>query len=101
MIITRWQAQIVPNVEQIFNLFKAEGLIPFSDTVRSRSEIAIQRRPFDEVRMVAEGELLLNISGNKMLLRAGDKVIIPAHTKHSMRVDSDRDCLCVCAKRVF
>ena len=101
MIITRWQAAMVPEVQQIKNIFQAEELIPYEDQISGKTETSVLRLPFDEVRMVARGEMLLNISGNKMLLRSGDKVIIPANTKHSMKVDNEQGCLCVCAKRIF
>ncbi len=100
MIITRWQAPLIPDKEQIKNLFSAEGLEPFEELTLSEAEIPEHRHPFDEVRMVASGELLLNISGNQLLLRSGDRIIIPANTKHSHKSMANAECLCICANKI-
>jgi quercetin dioxygenase-like cupin family protein len=59
------------------------------------------RHPFDEVRMVIAGRLILNISGNQLLLREGDRIDIPANTRHSKSADGNEDCICVVASRPF
>lgn len=100
MIINRWQAPVTPEKEQIMQLFKAEGLEPYEEVTEENSEITDHRHPFDEVRMVAEGELLLNIAGNQLLLRSGDKIVIPANTKHSHKAGANESCLCVCARKI-
>ena len=101
MIVTRWQAPIRPQIEQIKKMFEAEGLIPSIEVLEKKSVIPEHSHPFDEVRMIAEGELILNISGNKLLLRAGDKIIIPSNTKHSKRAAELVDCKCVCASKSY
>ena len=102
MIVTRWQAPIVPDVKQVKMMFEAEGLEPFEETILSEENIPDHRHPFDEIRMVVEGELMLNLTGNKLLLRAGDKIVIPSNTKHSKTVGQNADkCICVCAKRAY
>ncbi|MBT4761251.1 MAG: cupin domain-containing protein [Bdellovibrionaceae bacterium] len=101
MIVSRWQAQIIPNKTQIKLMFEAEGLTPFTETLNAHIKIPDHRHAFDEVRMVVEGELLLNVAGNKLLLRAGDKIIIPSNTKHSKEVNTDENCICICANRTF
>lgn len=101
MLITRWQAPLVPNKSQILLMFEAEGLHPEEEIYPAKSFIADHRHPFDEVIMVASGQVLLDISGNKLLLRAGDKILIPANTKHSIKVDTDEPCTCICARKAF
>ena len=101
MIVKRWQAPKVPDKKQILNMFQAEGLEPYEDLLEPHTEIPYHRHPYDEVRMVAEGELILDIAGNKLLLRSGDKIIIPSNTKHSKKVQSDSGCLCICANRLY
>jgi quercetin dioxygenase-like cupin family protein len=49
--------------------------------------------------MVVEGELLVNVSGNQLLLRAGDRIEIPSNTKHHYSAHGDASCLCVIAQR--
>ncbi len=101
MIVTRWQAPLVPAAEQMKAMFEAEDLTPFTEELEANSKIPDHRHAFDEVRMVAQGQLLLNVAGNKLLLRAGDKIIIPSNTKHSKEVNSDENCICICAHRTF
>ncbi|MBX7231971.1 MAG: cupin domain-containing protein [Bdellovibrionales bacterium] len=101
MLVTRWQAPVVPNIQQIKLMFEAEGLSPYEEVLPSKSQIPDHRHPFDEVRMVAEGQLLLDITGNRLLLRAGDKIIIPSNTRHSKTVDSSSPCVCICAHKTF
>lgn len=100
MIVTRWQAPLVPELKQIKMMFEAEGLEPYEEVVNKADDVPDHRHPFDEVRMVASGELMLNVAGNKLLLRAGDKIIIPSNTKHSKKVGSQSEaCVCICAHR--
>jgi quercetin dioxygenase-like cupin family protein len=101
MLVTRWQAPIVPNMQQIKLMFEAEGLAPFEESLPPQSQVKDHRHPFDEVRMVAEGQLLLDIAGNRLLLRSGDKIIIPSNTRHSKMVEGTQSCVCVCAHKTF
>ncbi|MCB0412800.1 MAG: cupin domain-containing protein [Bdellovibrionales bacterium] len=81
-------------------MFKAEGYEPFIEELPGKTVINDHRHPFDEVRMISSGQLILNIAGNKLLLRAGDKVIIPSNTKHSKSVETDQECICICAHKM-
>ena len=101
MLVTRWQAPLVPDRQQIKMMFEAEGLAPFEEIYPPRSTVTDHRHPFDEVRMVAEGQLLLDIAGNRLLLRPGDKIIIPSNTRHSKTVDGDQPCVCICALKTY
>lgn len=101
MLVTRWQAPRLPEKSQILMMFEAEGLEPIEETLAVGQSIPDHRHPFDEVRMVASGQLLLDIAGNQMLLRAGDKVVIPANTKHSKRAEGQDQCVCICANQIY
>lgn len=101
MLVTRWQAPHIPEKSQIMMIFEAEGLEPVEEILAAGRAIPDHRHPFDEVRMVAHGQLLLDIAGNQMLLRAGDKVVIPANTRHSKKAEGDEDCVCICANQVY
>lgn len=101
MLIRRWQAAVVPNEQQITRMFEMEGLEPFPEVLEPENEIGDHRHPFDEVRMVARGELLMNIAGNQLLLRAGDRITVPSNTRHSKKVNGEQPCLCICAKKTF
>ncbi|MEY4615602.1 MAG: hypothetical protein RJB66_562 [Pseudomonadota bacterium] len=83
MLVFRWQAGTPPTADQIKMILIGEGLEP-KEEVFLRAEKQIEKKhPFGEVRFVAEGELLLNVAGTQLLLRTGDRIEIPANTKHS------------------
>lgn len=99
MVVTRWQAPIIPSVEQIKMIFVNEGLEPIEELFPKESKVKEHRHPFDEIRMVVNGELMVNVSGNKLLLRAGDRIEIPSNTRHEYGAHGQEDCLCVIAQR--
>jgi quercetin dioxygenase-like cupin family protein len=101
MLIRRWQAPVVPDQTQMIKMFEMEGYEPFLETLEPEKDIRDHKHPFDEVRMVSSGELLMNVSGNQLLLRAGDRITIPSNTKHSKKVNSAQPCVCICAKKSF
>ena len=92
MLITRWQAPIVPQIEQIKRMYEAEGLAPSLKEFEPDATINGQRHPFDEVITVAQGELHIDIAGNKFLLRPGDRVMIPSNTKYNFKVGASGQC---------
>lgn len=100
MLIHRWQAPQTPSLTQMKMMFVSEGLEPFQEVLEPGVRIPDLRHPFDEVRMVAEGELILEILGTRMLLREGDKITIPANTRHTKLASGDKACLCVCANQI-
>lgn len=101
MIVSRWRAPVVPTPEQIKMIFEAEGLEFQEERSPAGSGVVEHRHPFDEVRMVVAGQLLINVSGNQLLLRAGDRIDIPSNTRHGTKVEGNEECVCVCAKRCF
>jgi mannose-6-phosphate isomerase-like protein (cupin superfamily) len=100
MLVHRWQAEKLPSKEQIITMFEGEGLEPKEEYYISQTRITDHRHPFNEVRVVFSGEMQLNISGTQLLLRAGDRIEIPANTKHSFKTNQS-DCLCITAQRLF
>lgn len=101
MLVTRWLAPVVPQKEQILKWFMAEGLEPQEELLQPQEEFTDLRHPFDDVIMIAEGELILDIAGNKLLLRSGDKIVVPSNTKFSKKVQSATPCLCITAQKTF
>ncbi len=99
MIVSRWQAALLPTKEQVKMIFFAEGLESQEEVLPARAGIKEHRHPFDEVRMVVDGELLVNVSGNQLLLRSGDRIEIPSNTKHHYQAYGNEDCLCVVAQK--
>src|SRR5690606_21470708 len=99
MLVHRWQAPIVPDKKQIWAMLEAEGLEPFEEVFPPETKVDWHRHPFDEVRTVAQGEMLFDVAGNKLLLRAGDRIVIPSNTKHQFEVKGVEPLVCVCAHK--
>lgn len=101
MILKRWQAPTIPSPEQMKMLFFAEGLKFTEEVYPAKAEMTVHKHPFDEVRMIISGGLIFNLSGNKVLLRPGDRIEIPSNTQHEMSVHGDQDCHSIIAFKVF
>ena len=101
MIITRWQAPIVPSKQQLHIILEAEGLEPFDEVYEPQAKVQDHRHPFAEVRIIVAGEMIFNVSGNQFVLRPGDRLEIPANTKHSHVAQGAVACVCVCAQRAI
>jgi len=84
MIIRRWQAPVTPDLKQIRQMFFLEGLKPELEELPEGTVVKDRKFPFDEIRIVVSGELILDVAGSKVLLREGDRVMIPSNTKHSV-----------------
>ena len=82
-------------------IFLAEDLTPWEEILTSENTYPEHRHPFDEIRMILDGELTMNIAGNRLLLRTGDKIIIPSNTKHSQEVPTGASCETLVANRPF
>lgn len=101
MIINRWTGQTQPTPQQLKMLLAAEGLEPELETLPAHSVVRDHRHPFDEVRILLEGNLIMDINGNQLLLRPGDRIDIPANTKHSKTVHGGSSCVSLLARRTF
>lgn len=101
MLVYRWQAPLLPTKEQARMIFLADELIPNEEVLTAETTYPDHRHPFDEIRMILEGELAMNISGNQLLLRTGDRIMIPSNTRHSQKVLGNGQCLCYVANRAF
>ena len=100
MLITRWQAPILPQLEQIKKMYELEALEPEILQLHAGDNLPEQRHPFDEVLMVAEGELLVNITDNQFLLRTGDRIVIPSNTRCVLKTGAQSNkCVCVRASK--
>ena len=99
MLIYRWQSPVVPEEDQIRLFFEREGLMPTREFYKSNESVQDHIHSFDEVRMVCKGEMLFNIAGNRLLLRGGDRIVIPANTRHSKT--AQKDCISFCAFKPF
>lgn len=101
MIIHRWQAQTLPTIQQMKILFEQEGLDPIEESYEPHIKISEHKHPFCEIRMVLQGEMIFNVKGNQFVLRPGDRVEIPANTKHSHTAHGSQSCICICGQRAI
>ena len=101
MLVRRWQAPIVPDKSQIQSMYTAEGLEPEVENFPPEGKVKTHVHPFDEIRTVASGELMVEIAGNKLLLRPGDRITIPANTKHSYEVHGSEPCISFSANKTW
>ena len=101
MTVNRWQAPVLPTKEQVLMIFEREGLKPIEEIYNPGEEVTSHRHPFDEVRMLVKGSLLIDIAGNRLLLREGDKIVIPSNTLHSKKVQGQEPCVCICSYKAF
>ena len=92
---------MLPTPDQIKMIFEREGLRPFEETYAPGAEVPPHRHPFDEVRMLVKGSLLIDIAGNRLLLREGDKIIIPSNTRHAKKVHGSSECISICSYKAF
>lgn len=99
MLVSRWQAPILPTKQQMVLMLESEGLEPEEEVIPGGGQVADHRHPFDEVRIVVSGQLLLDIAGNRLMLRAGDRILIPANTRHSKQADGGEPCTCLYAMK--
>ncbi|MFK8138512.1 MAG: cupin domain-containing protein [Bdellovibrionales bacterium] len=101
MLITRWQAKEVPSIEQLKMILLSEGQDLKEEIFPGGQEIGEHKHPFEEIRIIHTGRMIFNFTGNKVLLRSGDKIIIPPNTKHSMEVQGEEECSSIVAYRPF
>jgi len=100
MLISRWQAPLKLSKEQAQLILEAEGLEPFEERLETQKKVNEHRHPFTEVRIILTGELLYNIAGNQVLLREGDRIEIPANTRHSHTCQSQEACTSIYAQKI-
>jgi quercetin dioxygenase-like cupin family protein len=100
MIIQRWLAPIKPSFDQIKFILENEGLDVFTETVAAGEKVKDHRHPFSEVRFIISGELMFNVAGNQFLLRNGDRVEVPANTKHWHSAQGSENCICLVANKL-
>ena len=91
----------MPSLDQLKMILHSEGAEIQEEEFPAASEVREHRHPFEEIRIIYRGSMIFNFTGNKILLRPGDKIVIPPNTKHSMHVQSEEDCLSVVAYRPF
>lgn len=101
MLLNRWTHPDEPQPQLLKLMLINEGLTPEVETLSAHAVLKEHRHPFDEIRVILQGNLILDIGGNQLLLKAGDRIDIPANTKHSKTVHGGSACISLVARRLF
>lgn len=89
MRVVKWEGPSPPTFEQLGDRMRKEGLEVF---VWSDPPGAVQEKhshPYDEVRWVVRGKMVVGWEGGELFLEAGDRLDLPAGTDHWGRVAGD------------
>lgn len=82
-------------------MLDSEGLETSVETHSAKEKISEHRHPFTEVRVILSGEILFNIAGNQFLTRPGDRLEIPANTKHWHQNHGEEIAVSIYSQRIF
>jgi len=89
--VTRWHGSQHPTFSAITRDMKKEGLRPYMWVNAPNHRYGVRTHGYDKVLYVVEGtvEISLPDSNQRMNLRAGDRVDIPAGVRHGTIVGSN------------
>jgi mannose-6-phosphate isomerase-like protein (cupin superfamily) len=82
--ITRWQGSQHPSMSNIMQRMKDDGLRPYMWMNMPNHRYAVRSHNYDKVLYVIDGtvEVTLPDSNQRVILRAGDRIEIPAGVRH-------------------
>lgn len=88
--ITRWQGSQHPSMSNIMLKMKEGGLRPYMWTNMANHRYAVRSHNYDKVLYVIDGavEITLPDSNQRVILRSGDRIDIPAGVRHGTIVGS-------------
>ena len=90
LLITRWSDVQHPTLKNITDKLKQAGFRPYQWIGKPNQRVAVRSHGFKKVLFVVEGSLELSVPtlNQRFILRAGDRVDIPARTRHGITVGS-------------
>lgn len=88
--VSRWSGSQHPSMTVITNQMKMEGLRPYMWHNMPNHRYAVRSHNYDKVLYVLDGmlEILLPDTNQKVRLRTGDRIDIPAGVRHGTIVGS-------------
>lgn len=88
--VTRWGESAHPTIANITRLIQKEGLRPYMWMNLPNHRYAVRSHGYAKVLYVVEGtlEITLPDSNRRHILRAGDRLDIPAGVRHGTNVGS-------------
>ena len=89
--VTRWSGSQHPSVSSITRLMQKEGLRPYMWMNMPNHRYAVRSHGYNKVLYVVGGtlEIILPDSNQRVTLRAGDRIDIPAGVRHATHVGSN------------
>lgn len=99
-LVTRWGQGPAPDERELARRLGAEGLDPFVFTMAPGETYGFHEHEHDEVRWVASGSVRFGLQGGAALvLGPGDRLDLPAGTRHDARTVGGAACTMVSAAR--
>lgn len=88
--VTRWSGSQHPTVSVITRQMQKEGLRPYMWMNMPNHRYAVRSHGYNKVLYVLDGtlEITLPDSNQRLVLRAGDRIDIPAGVRHGTNVGS-------------
>jgi mannose-6-phosphate isomerase-like protein (cupin superfamily) len=98
--VTLWEADAPPQESELIATMAAEGLRPYCWANDPDYRYAVHQHDYSKVLYVVQGSIIfiLPATGQELLLRAGDRLVLPAHTVHGALV-GDEGVVCLEAPR--
>ncbi len=83
--VTRWHGSQHPSIANIIQRMKEDGLRPYMWMNMANHRYGIRSHGYDKVLYVIDGtlEIVFPDLNERVILRAGDRVDIPAGVRHS------------------
>ncbi len=93
-----WSRAEAPSQEAIVAAFRAEGLSPYSWSNGPGDRYGAHSHSYFKVLYCARGSIAFEVEGEKVEMKPGDRLDLPAHTSHSAVV-GPHGCTCYEAHR--
>ncbi|ACM92668.1 putative cupin domain protein [Nautilia profundicola AmH] len=87
------------NIDEIIKNLEKEGytnIFIWSDTKGTHYDW--HTHPYEEIRIMIKGEMIINTKEKTYLLKAGDKLKVPAGEEHNAEILED--CEYICASKI-
>lgn len=82
--VNKWQGSQHPTLSNITRLMQQDGLRPYKWDTKPNQRFAVRSHGYTKVLYLVEGsmEIVLPDSNQRMKLRAGDRMEVPARVRH-------------------
>jgi quercetin dioxygenase-like cupin family protein len=82
--LTRWNNSKHPTSSNITRLMQGEGLRPYRSEFSPNKRHPVRTHGYDTVLYMVDGQVEITLPdiNQRIKLRAGDRIHIPAHTRH-------------------